>query len=219
MLAMTTAEPVNVPDIEDDLKREVAFYQASLEAVSQAIKRLDQHKIPHRRPDDYFAECVKTDEQIRKIKTKLLADKGRIERGEQNRKQREMAKYGKQVQLAKQQQRAKSKKENIDNITKWRKQNTSGRADPGELEDLIAAKSNPKKRKFSGPSDSKSPKNSAKNRKYGFGGPKRHQKSNTASSTSDMQSFKVKRQKQGPQSGKKGMRPGKSKRQKMRSNG
>lgn len=48
-------------DIHDDLKREVAFYDMALEAVHEARKRCEEANIPFRRPDDFFAEMVKTD--------------------------------------------------------------------------------------------------------------------------------------------------------------
>lgn len=48
-------------DIHDDLKREVAFYDIALEAALEARKKCEQAKIPFSRPDDFFAEMVKTD--------------------------------------------------------------------------------------------------------------------------------------------------------------
>jgi rRNA-processing protein EBP2 len=48
-------------DIHDDLKREVAFYDMALAAVAQAREKCSVSKIPFSRPDDFFAEMVKTD--------------------------------------------------------------------------------------------------------------------------------------------------------------
>lgn len=47
--------------IHDDLKREVAFYDMALEAVRMAKKNCEAASIPFSRPDDFFAEMVKTD--------------------------------------------------------------------------------------------------------------------------------------------------------------
>jgi len=47
--------------IHDDLKREVAFYDCALEAVLEAKEKCQQAGIPFSRPDDFFAEMVKTD--------------------------------------------------------------------------------------------------------------------------------------------------------------
>lgn len=51
----------NVLDIHDDLKREVAFYDLALDAVHEARERCDSQGVPFQRPDDFFAEMVKTD--------------------------------------------------------------------------------------------------------------------------------------------------------------
>ncbi len=51
----------NPLDIHDDLKREVAFYNTALEAVNEARPKLQGANIPFTRPDDFFAEMVKTD--------------------------------------------------------------------------------------------------------------------------------------------------------------
>ena len=48
-------------DIHDDLKREVAFYDSALEAVNIARSRCKKAGIPFSRPEDFFAEMVKTD--------------------------------------------------------------------------------------------------------------------------------------------------------------
>jgi hypothetical protein len=48
-------------EIHDDLKREVAFYDLALEAVQQAKQKSNSYHIPFSRPEDFFAEMVKTD--------------------------------------------------------------------------------------------------------------------------------------------------------------
>jgi rRNA-processing protein EBP2 len=42
-------------------------YQHTLSAVKQALTQLDQAKIPYQRPDDYYAEMVKTDAHMAKV--------------------------------------------------------------------------------------------------------------------------------------------------------
>lgn len=51
-------------NIHDDLKREVAFYDMALEAVQEARTKCQQAKIPFARPEDFFAEMVKTDGKL-----------------------------------------------------------------------------------------------------------------------------------------------------------
>lgn len=51
----------NPLDIHDDLKREVAFYNTTLEAVHEARANCKDAGVPFSRPEDFFAEMVKTD--------------------------------------------------------------------------------------------------------------------------------------------------------------
>jgi rRNA-processing protein EBP2 len=51
----------NPLDIHDDLKREVSFYNMALEAVKEARDKCKEANIPFSRPEDFFAEMVKTD--------------------------------------------------------------------------------------------------------------------------------------------------------------
>jgi rRNA-processing protein EBP2 len=48
-------------DIHDDLKREVAFYDIALEATLMGRQKCEEANIPFSRPEDFFAEMVKTD--------------------------------------------------------------------------------------------------------------------------------------------------------------
>ena len=49
-------------DINDDIKREIAFYNGVRENVMSGMQILVQAKCPISRPDDFLAEMVKTDD-------------------------------------------------------------------------------------------------------------------------------------------------------------
>eukprot|EP00966_Prymnesium_polylepis_P118266 2734363-Prymnesium_polylepis.1 len=66
-LAVTSTERLELDDAEDDLKRELAFYNQALSAVKVAQTRLEKLGVPHVRPDDYFAEMVKSDKHMLKV--------------------------------------------------------------------------------------------------------------------------------------------------------
>ena len=66
-LAVTAEEPLALEDTEDDLKRELAFYNQALAAVKVAQARFVELGVPHVRPDDYFAEMVKSDHHMNKV--------------------------------------------------------------------------------------------------------------------------------------------------------
>ncbi|KAJ2504563.1 RRNA processing protein, partial [Coemansia sp. RSA 2049] len=55
---ITSMSPLVVENTEDDLDRELKFYQQALEAVTRAKANIKEAGIPFSRPDDYFAEMV-----------------------------------------------------------------------------------------------------------------------------------------------------------------
>lgn len=114
--AVTTDEPVEIADVEDDLNRELAFYKQSLSAVKEARSRLKKEGAPFSRPADYFAEMVKSDEHMGKIKQKLIDEAAGKKASAEARKQRDLKKFGKQVQVAKMQERSKEKRETMEKI-------------------------------------------------------------------------------------------------------
>lgn len=114
--SITTSEPVSIPDVSDDLNRELAFYAQSLSAVQEARKKLKAEGVPFTRPTDYFAEMVKADEHMAKIKAKLIDEAASKKASAEARKQRDLKKFGKQVQVAKIQERDKERKQTLEKI-------------------------------------------------------------------------------------------------------
>lgn len=108
-------------DANDDLAREVVFYTQALEGAREAIEKLRNLSIPIFRPEDYYAEMVKSDKHMLKIKDKLLFQKQKLEEADERKKQREAKKYSKEVQAEKVKERQKEKKRNIESVKKWRK--------------------------------------------------------------------------------------------------
>jgi rRNA-processing protein EBP2 len=48
-------------DVHDDLKRELAFYNMALLSANHGRQYCHEAGVPFSRPDDFFAEMVKTD--------------------------------------------------------------------------------------------------------------------------------------------------------------
>ena len=114
--SVTTTEPVEIADIDDDLNRELAFYKQCLSSVKDARGRLKKEGVSFSRPADYFAEMVKSDEHMGKIKAKLIDEAAGKKASAEARKQRDLKKFGKQVQVAKMQERAKEKRDTMEQI-------------------------------------------------------------------------------------------------------
>jgi rRNA-processing protein EBP2 len=58
-------------DIDDDLSRELAFYKQALDAAQEARTKLLAEGVPFGRPSDYFAEMIKDDEHMEKVRLLL----------------------------------------------------------------------------------------------------------------------------------------------------
>merc|ERR1712166_1645641 len=75
----TTTRPVEDEDgqtgIADDLKREHNFKALASGAAVASIQRLDSLGVKYRRPLDYYAEMVKTDYHMDKVKDRLINKK------------------------------------------------------------------------------------------------------------------------------------------------
>lgn len=114
--SVTTSEPVAISNVDDDLTRELAFYKQSLDAANEARTRLKREGVPFSRPPDYFAEMVKSDEHMGKIRSKMVDEAAQKRAAADARKQRDLKKFGKQVQVAKLQERNKAKRETLEKI-------------------------------------------------------------------------------------------------------
>ncbi|KAF4358092.1 hypothetical protein F8388_009375 [Cannabis sativa] len=203
-------------DVNDDLTRELAFYSQALEGTKQAFGKLQSMGIPFLRPPDYYAEMVKTDSHMEKVKGRLLEEKKNIEEAEERRKSRESKKLAKEVQAQKMKERAKQKKDDIESVKKWRKQRQqSGFPEGGEkdgeldfsFEDGKSFQRSNKQRPGVRPGDrsggkaresrggvgqgkQQKKKRDFKDSKFGFGGKKSLKKQNTAETTNDFRDFK-----------------------------
>ena len=62
-----------------DIERELSFYNQALLSLNKAIKLFHQHNILYKRPNDYYAEMLKPDQHMQKIKQSLLTEKRKIQ--------------------------------------------------------------------------------------------------------------------------------------------
>ncbi|KAL8376213.1 hypothetical protein RB595_007361 [Gaeumannomyces hyphopodioides] len=210
-----------IPDVADDLARELALYKQCLDAARRGRGLLRAEGVAFSRPVDYFAEMVKPDEHMEKVKAKLVEDATAKKAAAEARKLRDLKKFGKQVQVAKLQERAKAKKDTLEKIQSLkRKRQESSAALPEREADLFdvgvdnelkqhksAGAANGKKGAGAGGRGEPGRKRQKKNDKYGFGGKKKFSKSGDAISSGDLSGFSAKKMK-----GKSAPRPGKSKR-------
>lgn len=120
---LVSSEPTEpkIEDISDDLQRELQLYAQSLEAAKKARALLRAEGLPFSRPKDYFAEMVKDDGHMEKVKAKLIEEATAKKASAEARKLRDLKKFGKQVQVAKLQERHKEKRETLEKIKALKK--------------------------------------------------------------------------------------------------
>lgn len=212
--------------IHDDFQREMRFYKQAQAAVNEALPKLNKHGIPTKRPDDYFAEMVKTDDHMQRVRAKLLSKQQAMERSEKAKKQREMKKYGKKVQQEVLQKRQKEKREMMEAVKSYKKRGKktpATLAGDGDEFQIQAEKDSSTSNKGKVIKRGKSGKRKRKDAKFGFGGVKRGMKRNSSQSFSDVSSFNSAKHSKAPRAksgnvGKKrkNVRPGKSRRKQMK---
>ncbi|EDQ90192.1 uncharacterized protein MONBRDRAFT_16531, partial [Monosiga brevicollis MX1] len=192
-------------DPNDDFKREDAFYMQAFRAAEEAEKLLKKHGIAKTRPADYFAETAKSDDHMERVRQKLLNDQASAEASERAKKQREIKKYGKQVQkevLAKRQAEKKAAIESVKRRRKGVQQQLRATDDALDFDvDTFHTERDDQQ------PHQKSAKRAKKDAKFGFGGKKRMARKNTAESAASGKGFSQRANKK-PFAGTPGARPG-----------
>ncbi|XP_065210410.1 probable rRNA-processing protein EBP2 homolog [Planococcus citri] len=170
----------------NEFKRETMFHRQAQLAAMEGLARVKAQGIPTIRPNDYFAEMMKTDEHMQKVRHSLLEKQAGLERSEKVKKMRTERKLAKKKQVESTLRKQKDKRELMENIKKYRK---GMRTDLDFLEN---------KSQQDNPSRKVNKKRQMKNEKFGFGGKKGKFKNNNIDSKP------------------KNKRPGKSRRNKMK---
>lgn len=127
MFALCSISPIT-RSLITDIHSPFHSYKLSLWAAREASKIFKEAGVPFERPNDYYAEMLKSDEHMERIRQKLLDDSADIKASEQAKKQRHLKKFGKQVQVEKQKEREKSKREMNDKVKSFRKSESSNLA-------------------------------------------------------------------------------------------
>lgn len=236
--SLTYPDSLDIPDASDDLAREVQLqalltlvmhyllltpvnsYKQSLWAANEGRKRFEAANKPFARPNDFYAEMVKTDAHMERIRQRLLDERASLEASEKAKAQRQLKKFGKQVQVAKQQEREKAKKaldEKVKDFKNKKKRNASGGGEEDfgvELDDDDERPAKKprgiviKQRGGKGKDGQSKMPREARNAKYGHPSAGRRGKQNTKESSGDISGFNKSRNKQKAA----GNRPGKARR-------
>ncbi|KNC47177.1 uncharacterized protein AMSG_03605 [Thecamonas trahens ATCC 50062] len=187
-----------IGDVENDFAREQMFYNQALAAALQARNYFAEHSIPANRPHDYFAETIKTDAHMERVRKHHVQQDLRIAAVEKRKREKVMKKFGKRVEAEKIQERALKKRAQAEVIKTWRKRRANALDDNDDVEfdlqlldeaaDAVAARAAKKPKLGPNGRPMANAKRRHKNEKYGFGGRQKHAKSNTKDSVDDFAS-------------------------------
>lgn len=98
-------------------------YKQSLWAATHASNLFASASLPFTRPTDYFAEMLKSDDHMSRIRQSLLDEQAGFKASDEARKLRDAKKFGKKVQVERLKEREKEKKEvgkRLDSLKKSR---------------------------------------------------------------------------------------------------
>ncbi|CAE7215227.1 EBP2 [Symbiodinium natans] len=176
---------------KDGVKLESAFLGMAAEAAAEGYRRLRVMKIPCTRPNDFYAEMMRPDKQMYRVRQQAAEEERRIKIVEDRKKHQASKKFAKKAKAKKLEARAQEKRTSLEQIANWRarKKSEGNNTDDQDLEEILSRQGKKKEQDGKGKGKGKAMK-SAKRRsldeKYGFGGKKKRSKQNDKSSTHDM---------------------------------
>lgn len=189
-------------DVHDDLKREVAFYDQAMEAVEEARMQCKDLNVSFTRPDDFFAEMVKSDDHMARIKDRLIFENKKIDAVTQRKSNREQKLRSKEAQSNKIAEKSKRKKDNMKQVDDWAQSAASERggrssdnADQKYLSKIQgggAGQKRPWKDRDGNYQTGPNKKRMNADKKYGFGGKQGRFKQNSQTEINDMSSYNPK---------------------------
>jgi rRNA-processing protein EBP2 len=84
-------------NVEDDIKRELIFYNLTIKNAVEGIGKLKECHEKINRPEDFFAEMMKSDNQMARVKKQIITEQQRIKKFEEKKQKMHNIKFSKHV--------------------------------------------------------------------------------------------------------------------------
>ena len=144
--------PINISQSEippnlnpdDDIKRELIFYNIAKENAIQGMIQLKKLGEKINRPDDYFVEMLKSDEQMVKVKKQIINEQQYIKKFEAKKQKMQNIKFAKSMKDFQNKERSKFKRQTLQGVENWKKHIKSNPDDYRDIDKFF----NNKKKKF-----------------------------------------------------------------------
>ena len=138
-----SAIPQNLnPD--DDIKRELIFYNIAKENAIKGMIQLKQLGEKINRPDDYFVEMLKSDEQMMKVKKQIINEQQYIKKFEAKKQKMQNIKFAKSIKDFQNKEKSSFKRQTLQGVEKWKKHIKNNPQDYKDIDKFF----NNKKKKF-----------------------------------------------------------------------
>jgi rRNA-processing protein EBP2 len=149
---------------DDDIKRELIFYNIAKENAIKGMIELKKLGEKLNRPDDYFVEMLKSDEQMMKVKKQIINEQQYIKRFEAKKQKMQNIKFAKTMKDFQNKERSSFKRQTLEGVEKWKKHIKNNPDDYRNIDKFLANK----KRKFN-PNDlvGKSVKHKSREKRLG----------------------------------------------------
>ena len=129
---------------DDDIKRELIFYNIAKENAIQGMIKLKQLGEKINRPDDYFVEMLKSDEQMMKVKKQIINEQQYIKKFEAKKQKMQNIKFAKSIKDFQNKERSSFKRQTLQGVENWKKHIKNNPDDYKDIDRFF----NNKKKKF-----------------------------------------------------------------------
>ena len=141
-ISESTIPPNLNPD--DDIKRELIFYNIAKENAIKGMIQLKQLGEKINRPDDYFVEMLKSDEQMLKVKKQIINEQQYIKKFEAKKQKMQNIKFAKSIKDFQNKEKSSFKRQTLEGVEKWKKHIKNNPQDYKDIDKFF----NNKKKKF-----------------------------------------------------------------------
>ena len=129
---------------DDDIKRELIFYNIAKENAIQGMIELKQLGEKINRPDDYFVEMLKSDDQMMKVKKQIINEQQYIKKFEAKKQKMQNIKFAKSIKDFQNKEKSSFKRQTLQGVENWKKHIKNNPDDYRNIDKFF----NNKKKKF-----------------------------------------------------------------------
>ena len=105
---------------DDDIKRELFFYNLAKKNAINGLIKLKKLGAKINRPDDYFVEMLKSDEQMANVKKQIIKEQQFIKKFEQKKQKLQNIKFAKSMKDYQNKMKSSYKRNTAEGIEKWK---------------------------------------------------------------------------------------------------